>query len=185
MIKINLAPAGTGGGGFRLQLRLPTFNLGLLFLVVYGAVFLGVGWYWWSLSSQETQLARDIDVKTKELTALKATVGEGAKVKERLAEVKKRVEVIEGLSKSQPRPILLVDAVADAIPRDLWITGLEDRGPLLRVMGAAFSPTAVSDLMANLRSSGKFKEVDLVVSRQDLTKTPSLVTFEVTCRFET
>jgi hypothetical protein len=38
--------------------------------------------------------------------------------------------------------------------------------------------------MANLRASGKFKEVEIVVSRQDLGKSPQLVTFEVTCRFE-
>jgi len=39
-------------------------------------------------------------------------------------------------------------------------------------------------LMTNLRASGKFKDVDIVVSRQDLAKVPRLVTFEVTCRFE-
>jgi hypothetical protein len=38
--------------------------------------------------------------------------------------------------------------------------------------------------MSNLKSSGKFKEVDIVISRQAIDKTPSLVTFEVTCRFE-
>jgi len=35
--------------------------------------------------------------------------------------------------------------------------------------------------MANLRRSGKFKDVDLIVSRQDPTKTPRTVTFEVSC----
>ena len=29
-----------------------------------------------------------------------------------------------------------------------------------------------------------FKDVDLVESRQDLTKSPRTITFEVTCRFE-
>jgi hypothetical protein len=38
--------------------------------------------------------------------------------------------------------------------------------------------------MSKLRASGKFKEVDLVVSRQDLARPAPLVTFEVTCRFE-
>jgi len=46
------------------------------------------------------------------------------------------------------------------------------------------STAAVSDFMANLKSSGKFKDVEIVVSRQALDKTPSLVTFEVTCKFE-
>jgi hypothetical protein len=37
--------------------------------------------------------------------------------------------------------------------------------------------------MANLRQAGKFKEVDIVVAKQDLSKSPSPVTFEVTCHF--
>jgi Tfp pilus assembly protein PilN len=70
------------------------------------------------------------------------------------------------------------------VPNDLWITKMEERGNMLKVSGSAFTAAAVSDLMSNLRASGKFKEVDIVVSRQDLVKTPRLVTFEVTCRFE-
>jgi hypothetical protein len=38
--------------------------------------------------------------------------------------------------------------------------------------------------MQNLRNSGKFKDVDIVVSRRDLGRPTPLVTFEVTCRFE-
>jgi Tfp pilus assembly protein PilN len=78
----------------------------------------------------------------------------------------------------------LIDSFADAVPNDLWITRLEDTGALLRVSGTAFSATAVSNLMSALRASGKFKDVDIVVSRRDLDKAPSVVTFEVTCRFE-
>jgi Tfp pilus assembly protein PilN len=78
----------------------------------------------------------------------------------------------------------MLDAFADVVPRDLWITSMEEKGAVLKLTGTAYSTTAVSDLMSNLRSSGKFKEIDIVVSRQDLAKTPSVVTFEVTCRFE-
>jgi len=78
----------------------------------------------------------------------------------------------------------MFDAFASVVPNDLWVTRMEEKGNILKVTGTAFSAVAVSDLMANLRASGKFKEVDIVVSRQDLGKTPRLVTFEVTCRFE-
>jgi Tfp pilus assembly protein PilN len=74
------------------------------------------------------------------------------------------------------------------IPGGLWLIGLEeklekDKGNQLRMVGAAFSATAVADFMSNLRKSEKFKDVDLIVSRQDLTKTPPLVNFEVICAF--
>ena len=34
------------------------------------------------------------------------------------------------------------------------------------------------------RDTGALKEVDIVISRQAIDKSPSLVTFEVTCKFE-
>jgi len=43
---------------------------------------------------------------------------------------------------------------------------------------------ALSDFMANLKASGRFKDVDLVDAKQDLSKSPRTITFEVTCRFE-
>ncbi len=94
------------------------------------------------------------------------------------------MQTLQALTKSQGQTTLLMDAFADIVPADVWITGIEEKAATLKVTGAAFSTTAVSDLMSNLRRSGRFKEVDIVVARQDLAKNPPLVTFEVTCRFE-
>jgi len=188
MIRINLAPreARRRGAGFKLpSLSVGVgLNLGLLFGVVYILAVVGLGYAWWSLSAEESRLTAEIGRANQELTSLKATLGQGANVKARLADFKKRVEVIEALTKGQSRPIVLFDAFADVVPQDLWITGMEERDAVLKVTGSAFSTTAVSDLLSNLRSSGRFRDIDIVVSRQDLAKTPSLVTFEVTCRFE-
>ena len=94
------------------------------------------------------------------------------------------LNVIESITKAQGRPILLVEAFASVIPSDLWITGFEEKSLQLKITGSAFSTTAIADFMANLRASGKFKEVDLVISRRDLARPTPLVTFEVTCRYE-
>lgn len=182
MIRINLAPTTARRRGIRLAL--PSFNLGMVFGLVYLVFALGVGWSWWSDSAKEARLTAEVDRASKELATLKATIGAGAKIKDHAADLRKRVQVIEQLTKNQVRPIRLLDAFVDMVPRELWITGLEDRGATLRVTGSAFSSAAIADFMANLRTSGKFKDVDLIVSRQDLAKTPSPVIFEITCRFE-
>jgi len=91
---------------------------------------------------------------------------------------------LEDITKGQGRSIVLLDAFIDTVPRDLWITGFEQKESALKLAGTAFSTTAVSDFMSNLKSSGKFKDVDIVISKQAFDKTPSLVTFEVTCKFE-
>ena len=186
MIRINLAPVEARGRGssFSFAFALPAFNLGVVFAIVYVAAVGAIGVYWWSLLAEETRVAADVDRLTRELQSLKATLGAGANVKAQLTEVKRRVDILEELTKNQGKSIALLDAFADTVPQDLWITGLEQKESQLKLNGTAFSTTAVSDFMSNLKASGKFKDVDIVVSRQAIDKTPSLVTFEVTCKFE-
>src|SRR5262249_61155093 len=99
-------------------------------------------------------------------------------------DLRKRHELIKPRTKAPGQKIQIVDAFAAVIPNDLWVTAFEERAGQIKVTGSAFSPTAIADFMANLRSSGKFKDVDLVVTRRDLARPSPLVTFEVTCRYE-
>lgn len=185
MIRINLAPVETRrrrGPGFTMP-SLP-IGLGLLFVVVYVVAAAGVGYWWWGLTAEKARLVAENDRTAKEIDTMKATLGQGSNVRAQLTDVRKRVQVIEELVQGQGRPIQLLDAFVDTVPRDLWITSFEDRGASLKIVGTAYSTRAVSEFMSNLRQSGKFKDVDILVSRQDLTKSPIMVTFEVTCRFE-
>jgi type IV pilus assembly protein PilN len=189
MIRINLAPPdrrSRGGGlGLRIALpRLPEFNLAMAFGVLYLLTALALGAFWWHLSGREEHLISEVQRQTANLTELKARVGQAGKIKEKLAELQKRLDAIQALTKGQNRPVALFDTLADVVPRELWLTGLEERGASLRITGTSFSTTAVSDFMSNLRSSGRFKDVDIILSKQDHSKTPAPVTFEVTCRFE-
>ena len=61
---------------------------------------------------------------------------------------------------------------------------MEEKGTQLRFAGTTFSATALSDFMASLKATGKFKDVDIVDAKQDLAKSPRLITFEVVTRFE-
>jgi Tfp pilus assembly protein PilN len=183
VIKINLAPE-EGRRRPALQLSLPGFNLGLVFGVVYLVAVAGAGLYWFSLAHEESRLQAEVARDQQELTSLKATIGQGARVKDQLADMQKRAAAIVELAKNQGRPMALLDVFLDAVPQDLWITALEEKTALVKVSGTAFSTTAVSDFMTNLRKSGRFKDVDIVIARQDLNKSPRPVTFEVTCRFE-
>ena len=56
---------------------------------------------------------------------------------------------------NQARPVYLLDAMADTLPPDLWLTRMEERGPSLRIAGTTYSSVALSDFMANLKASGQ------------------------------
>jgi len=184
VIRINLAPDGGRRRGPSLSFSLPSFNLGLAFLIVYLAAVGGLGFYWVHLTREESRLSAEIAEARAENERLKAANGRAGNVKEQLAEMQKRVVAVQTLVKNQGRPILLLDAFADTIPQDLWITSLEEKASVVKIAGTAYSTTAVSDFMSNLKRSGKFKDIDILIARQDLAKNPRPVTFEVTCRFE-
>jgi Tfp pilus assembly protein PilN len=187
MIRINLAPERgrrrvAGFKGFKIGL--PAFNLGMMFGIAYLALLLGIGVYWWVLATTQANLTADIDRANKELNNLKTQIGQETKVRDLANELRKRVDVIEAITKAPGEKIKLVEAFATVVPNDLWVTAFEERSGQIKVTGTAFSPTAISDFMSNLRASGKFKDVDLVVTRRDLGRPAPLVAFEVTCRYE-
>jgi Tfp pilus assembly protein PilN len=187
MIRINLAPARERAGvSFGVPgLSLPDFNLGMVFGVAGAVLAFVILLSSLHLFRQERRLTADIETGGRELNSLRALVGPAAKLREHLAELQARLRAVQTLTKDQTRPVSLLDAFADVVPSDLWITGLEDSAIGLRVTGAALSAAAVSDLMSALRASGKFRDVDIVVSKRELDKVPDVVTFEITCRFET
>jgi len=183
MIRINLAPPPTKKSG-------PTFSsasgvhLGLVFGALFFAVIALLGGYWWKVSSEIASLNAEIAQAEAEKTRLAKVITEGQAYKREKEELESRVNAIERIARSQARPAYLMDAVVDVLPADLWLSRIEEKGQQLRLSGTTYSSLALSDFMAHLKASGKFKDVDLVESRQDLTKSPRMITFEVSARFE-
>lgn len=181
MIKINLAPPtskkprGPSGPGPRL---------GLLFGVLFAALIVLIGGWWLTLSLEARRLNAEIENNRRETERLRPIIAAGQRYKREKEELERRLNAIETVSRNQARPVYLLDAMADTLPADLWLTRLEERGAQLRIAGTTYSSVALSDFMANLKASGKFKDVDLLDAKQDLTKSPRTITFEVTCRFE-
>jgi type IV pilus assembly protein PilN len=183
MIRINLAPPSTKRARSGLS-SASGVNLGLVFGVVFVALIALLGGYWWKVSSEIRRLNGEIALAEAEKTRLAAVIAEGQRYKREKEELESRVNAIEQIARDQARPTYLMDAMADVLPADLWLARIEEKGQQLRLAGTTYSSVALSDFMSNLKASGKFKDVDLIESRQDLTKSPRTITFEVSCRFE-
>ncbi len=181
MIRINLAPPAPKKG---MGLSIPSFNLGMLFGAIALALVVALGGWWWSLSAEINRLNTEIAENKKQADRLKVVIAEGQRYRRDKELLERRVNAIELAARYQTRPVYLLDAVLDTLPKDLWLTRMEEKGTQLRFAGTTYSATALSDFMANLKASGKFKDVDIVDAKQDLNKSPRLITFEVVTRFE-
>ena len=181
MIRINLAPPSVKkGGGFAI----PSFNLGMLFGGIAVLLVLVLGIWWWSLSAEIKRLNAEITENKKQADRLKVVIAEGQRYQRDSMLLERRLNAIKLAARNQTRPVYLLDAVLDTLPKDLWLTRMEEKGTQLKFAGSAYSATALSDFMSNLKASGKFKDVDIVDAKQDLNKSPRVITFEVVTRFE-
>lgn len=181
MIKINLAPPRQRKS---LAIAWPGFTLGMLFGILSAVTLLGVGGAWWRLTAEASRLQREIDTAQGQLAQLKVAIEEGKRFKAERDELEKRLFAVTELTQNQVRPVAFLDRLAGTIPRDLWLASATEKDNHLRITGTAFSTGALADFLVNLESSGTFKDVDLVVARQDITKPSGTITFEVACRFE-
>ena len=183
MIRINLAPPSTAKAG-GLGLAFPSFNVGMLFGGLALLLILVLGGWWWSLSSEIKRLNSEIAENKKQAEELKVVIAEGQRYRRDKEALERRVNAIDLVARQQTRPVYLMDALLDQLPKDLWLTRMEEKGTQLKFAGNTYSSTALSDFMSNLKASGKFKDVDIVDAKQDLTKSPRVITFEVIARFE-
>jgi Tfp pilus assembly protein PilN len=177
MIRINLAPPRPRGNGLfhsdlehghRLRRGRP-------------AARGSAGWLG-GASAEIHRLNTDIAENKEAGGEAQAVIAEGQRFRQDKELLERRVNAIE-LAARQTRG-LPADAVLDTLPKDLWLTRMEEKGTQLRFAGTTFSATALSDFMASLKATGKFKDVDIVDAKQDLAKSPRLITFEVVTRFE-
>jgi Tfp pilus assembly protein PilN len=179
MIKINLAPPPEKGGHRGWSGERPGLVFGVLLAALLGGMVV-----WWSiLGADVRRLVREIDENQRERDRQKAVISDHQRYRRDKDDLERRANALESLIQAQTRPVYLMDAVASAVPANVHLTRMEDRAQTVRFAGVAQSSTALSEFMSNLKTSGKFRDVDLVESRQDLTRTPRTITFEVSARF--
>jgi AMIN domain-containing protein len=143
MIRVNLAPPDQRpqGSGVRLKMplpRLPAFNLEVAVGMLYLVTVLALGAFCWRLSTRQIQLAAEVQRQTTDLAALKALVGRADKIEETLAELQKRLDAIQALSKAQAATARLNDVV---VQKGAHATAVHLRTSLLPRYRASFIDT--------------------------------------------
>ena len=177
MIRINLVPTR---GRRRWGFPLPGVGTFIVALLVLSA--LGVGGSWVFLARQASGLREKVVGADAELTRLKQEVADGIRFKQQKEDLERRLTLIQQITRSQARPVYILEGVLGSLPNDVWLSGMEGKDGQLKLTGLAFSPAPIAEFMGNLRRTGHFQEVDLLVSKQATVKRVRLMSFEIVCQ---
>jgi len=173
MIRINLLSVPRSKRGKRTPTVSaasgPAPNLLIVALVVVVLTSLvNLGW-WYKLNREAQHIATEMskaEKENRELLQVKARVEE----KNRQAEAyQRRVDVIDRLRAQQSGPKELLAMIGDTVNSTdaVWLNKMNDDGPNINIEGTALSIDAVANLMANLKRTGYFKNVEMKESYQD------------------
>ena len=186
MIRINLLASERA----QAKKKVTTFQtgqkltLGCSLILVVAALF--IGWRYWSLSQQSTQLDKDIASAQQERARLQSIIQKVQDFEQRKAQLSQRVVLIEDLRKEQKGPVHMLDEISRALPPMLWLTEVKQVGGDVVVDGNSTTQTGVSDFVNNLEASGYFKKsIDIVSTKTvPLPQPPGeLVTFTLRAQF--
>jgi type IV pilus assembly protein PilN len=185
MIRINLLSEGRRPVVARRQrpkLALGDQDPSIYFLT--GGLILGlliVGVQFFRLSSRISDLDGQISRKQAEVNSLRDILDEVEAFKQKQADLKRKIDVIQELTQKQQGPVNIMDKVSRALPDLLWLTQMNFRGENVDLAGTAYNTAAVATFIENLAEVPEFKEPD----PQDLQRSgPQSWNFRITFAFK-
>jgi type IV pilus assembly protein PilN len=160
MIRINLLPFRAARKKENIRRQLTIFALSVVFL------FVVMAYYYMKLSTTMSNLTKEEQRIKVELAGYKKTIERINNLEKRIAEIRKKLDVIKDLEKKKTGPVLLLDQIAMAVPKEkLWLTSLVEKKGKLTLNGTAMDNETVAVFMTNLENSELITAVDLKSTR--------------------
>jgi type IV pilus assembly protein PilN len=159
----------------------PSNTLPLIHVIILLAAAAG-GYFWYSnLTAQSTALTTRIGVLQEEQKKLDDIIKQDRIYEARKIALENRIRVIEDLKKNQLSPVVVLDALDEAIDRTrfVWLSSLTQNNATISMAGTGTSVDTLSDFVANLKSTGYFRNINL--ARFDDSR--GNYTFSLTCEF--
>ena len=165
MIRINLLAAEHQRAKKKASVTFGTAGqkmvVGCSLILVLAVVF--VGWRYWTLGHESTQLDAEIAAAQQETTRLHSVIQQVQQFEQRKAQLQQRVALIEQLRKGQTGPVHMLDQISRAVPPMLWLTELKQANDDILIDGKCTNQTGVAEFISNLEASGYFKRsIDIV-----------------------
>jgi Tfp pilus assembly protein PilN len=139
-----------------------------LFLALFagGALVLCAAAYWYESTKIKRLdgLIAQAEQRQRELQAIKVQV-DALEAKRRTFQQK--VDLIERLKAAQAEPVHLLDEISKNLPDFVWLSSMDQAGPIVKLTGQSSGYTSVADFISALQRSGYFPVVDLVTSAEN------------------
>ena len=187
MIKINLLPEGSRrsavqrrGGPSSLKVS-PLLLLGLSAVLGFGAVG-GLGWYW---NGRIVRLEQQISKEQAEKARLAGIQKQNQVYENQVKELERRLHTIELLEAGRTGPVPFMTALGDTAnqTRDLYLLSVSPEGDRLLLKGEAASAASIAGLIAALKRSSGFADVELRQYYQDDEKDRTVFKFDLNCAY--
>ncbi len=144
MIRINLLPVR----------QVKKRELGRQFLVLFGvvavlAVVVNFVWY----SSRESSRERKQEAATQtqlRITELEKVIGEVNNINKRKKEVEDKLKILNDLRKGRAGPVRMLDALATATPKKVWLKDFAEQNNNVKLTGLAISHDDIAEFMRSL-----------------------------------
>jgi type IV pilus assembly protein PilN len=134
-----------------------------LVLFVLVAVLGIIGNYFWN-DSRASELAgreKKLAATRAEIAQLDRIIGEVRNIKDQQQQLREKLGVLAQLKAGRAGPVKMLDELASLIPKQLWLTKLEEKGGTVSFVGTAGSIDDVSEFMSALKGSRHFRSVEL------------------------
>jgi type IV pilus assembly protein PilN len=144
MIRINLLPVR--------QVRKQEAGKQQLILFAVVLVGAGVGNYlWWQgRAAENDRLTVQVANVKKEISELDRIIGEVKNIATEKAKLEEKLKVLETLKRGRTGPVKMLDALATATPKNVWIRKLDEKDGAMAVEGSAMSNDDLAEYMKAL-----------------------------------
>src|SRR5215471_5845934 len=144
MIRINLLPVRQG------KKREISKQFLVLFVVMLVAVLLGNYMFYDKVNTEFERNAKKLALTQARIAELEKVIGEVNNLNHRKKEVEDKLKILTNLRKSRTGPVKLLDALATAMPKKVWLTDFDEKSNAVKITGIAASHEDVAEFMRSL-----------------------------------
>lgn len=175
MIRINLLP--------RERVRRPAVAPRALALLLVGVILVGALASTLYLNARNARVRAEVDRVNAEIEALRPRVQRVEALRRQIEAARRKEQLLRQLEATRVPWDTVLEELRTVMPQDVWLTQVEvrDVGDLV-FNGYGMSYEAVARFMVSLEGSPLFKDVDMLISQQQLITNRPVINFSLTAK---